>query len=339
MIESNFVDYVKIYVRSGKGGRGVTHFRHEKYIPFGGPDGGNGGSGGDIILQGNKNYWTLFHLKYERHFFAESGKSGEGRQKHGKNGKNKIIEVPIGTSVFDAKTEKFITDIKYDKQKIVLLKGGKGGKGNDYFKSATNRTPRHSQLGESYKEKEIIFQLNLLADVGLVGLPNVGKSTLLSVISSAKPKIANYAFTTLSPNLGIVNIHDSCTFTMADIPGIIKGASEGKGLGLRFLRHIERNSLLMFLIASDTNDIIGEYKILLNELRHYNPKLLYKQRILAISKSDMLNEKLKINIKQKLPTDIQHIFISSFVPNSIIALKYLLWGKLNKILQKHTQVL
>lgn len=328
MIESNFVDYVKIYVRSGKGGNGITHFQHKRNIPFGGPDGGDGGNGGNIILQGNQNYWTLLHLKYEHHFFAGDGESGVSNVKHGKNGKDKIILLPIGTLVYDSETNKLITDIKYDNQKIILLKGGKGGRGNFFFKSATNQTPKYSQLGEDYKEKKIIFQLKLLADVGLVGFPNVGKSTLLSVISSAKPKIANYAFTTLKPNLGIIKVCNSHRFIMADIPGIINGASVGKGLGFRFLRHVERNSLLLFMIASDSEDIISEYKILLKELNNYNPQILKKKQLLAISKSDMLDTKLKKSIEQKLPKNIPHIFLSSFIPESILKLKKLLWEKL-----------
>ncbi|MDR0530273.1 MAG: GTPase ObgE [Bacteroidales bacterium OttesenSCG-928-I14] len=328
MTKSNFVDYAKIHIRSGKGGKGSIHFRHEKYIPWGGSDGGNGGKGGDIILRGSRNYWTLLHLKHKYHIFADHGKAGEGKLRHGKDGQNKTIELPIGTAVFDGTTGKFITDIKYDKQEIVLLKGGRGGRGNNYFKSAVNQTPKHSQPGEPYEERQIIFQLKLLADVGLVGFPNTGKSTLLSIVSAAKPKIADYAFTTLEPNLGVVNVHNSYTFVMADIPGIVEGANEGKGLGLRFLRHIERNSLLLFMIPSDANDIANEYKILLNELACYNSELLNKQRILAISKSDMLDTKLEDVIKKELPTDIPHIFISSFTQKGITVLKDLLWEKL-----------
>jgi GTP-binding protein len=329
MSESNFVDYVKIYARSGKGGRGSTHFRREKYIPFGGPDGGDGGSGGSVILRGNRNFWTLLHLKYERHILAGHGNSGSGRLCRGKDGEDKIIELPIGTVVFDGETGEFITDIKYDKQEIILLKGGRGGKGNNHFKTATNQAPKYSQPGEPYQERRIILQLKLLADVGLVGFPNAGKSTLLSVVSAAKPKIANYPFTTLEPSLGIVNVHDSHTFVMADIPGIIEGASEGKGLGLRFLRHIERNSLLLFLVPADTNDIKKEYEILLNELEKYNPELLDKQRILAISKSDMLDEELEEALTQELPTDLPTIFISAITQKGIVKLKDLLWKELN----------
>ncbi|MDR2805342.1 MAG: GTPase ObgE [Dysgonamonadaceae bacterium] len=330
MAESNFVDYVKIYARSGKGGRGSTHFRREKYIPFGGPDGGDGGDGGDVILRGNRNYWTLLHLKYERHILAGHGEGGSGRLSHGKDGENKIIDVPVGTVVFDGDTGGFITDIRYDGQEVVLLKGGRGGKGNNFFKSATHQTPRYSQPGEPYEERRIVLQLKLLADVGLVGFPNAGKSTLLSVVSAAKPKIANYPFTTLEPNLGIVNVRNEHTFVMADIPGIIEGASEGKGLGLRFLRHIERNSLLLFLVPADAADIANEYQILLNELANYNPELLDKQRILAVSKSDLLDEELEDAIAQELPPDIPHLFISSITGKGVITLKDLLWKELNK---------
>ena len=329
MSESNFVDYIKIYTRSGKGGRGSTHFRREKYIPFGGPDGGDGGKGGSVILKGNRNYWTLLHLKYERHILAGHGESGSGRLSHGKDGESKIIEVPIGTVVFDADTGEFITDIKYDGQEVVLLKGGKGGKGNNFFKTSTNQAPKYAQPGEPYEEKRIILQLKLLADVGLVGFPNAGKSTLLSVVSAAKPKIANYPFTTLEPSLGIVNVRDSHSFVMADIPGIIEGASEGKGLGLRFLRHIERNSLLLFLVPADADNITKEYEILLNELTKYNPELLDKKRILAISKSDMLDEELEEALTEELNVDIPYVFISSITHKGIIALKDLLWKELN----------
>jgi GTP-binding protein len=330
MAESNFVDYVKIYARSGKGGRGSTHFRREKYVPYGGPDGGDGGDGGSVILRGNRNYWTLLHLKYDRHILAGHGGGGSGRLSHGKDGENKIIDVPVGTVVFDGDTGAFITDVKYDGQEIVFLKGGRGGKGNNYFKTATNQAPKYSQPGEPYEERRIILQLKLLADVGLVGFPNAGKSTLLSVVSAAKPKIANYPFTTLEPSLGIVDVRKEHTFVMADIPGIIEGASEGKGLGFRFLRHIERNSLLLFLIPADANDIAGEYKILLNELTQYNPELLDKQRMLAISKSDLLDDELEEAITQELPVDLPHIFISSLTHKGIIALKDLLWQKLNE---------
>ena len=331
MVESNFVDYVKIYARSGKGGRGSTHFRREKYIPFGGPDGGDGGKGGDVILRGNRNFWTLLHLKYERHILADHGASGSGRMSHGKDGETKIIDVPVGTVVFDGDTGEFITDVQHDGQEIVLLHGGRGGKGNTYFKSATNQAPRYAQPGEPYEERRIILQLKLLADVGLVGFPNAGKSTLLSMVSAAKPKIANYPFTTLEPSLGIVSVRDDHSFVMADILGIIEGASEGKGLGLRFLRHIERNSLLLFMIPADATDIAREYGILLNELTQYNPELLDKQRVLAISKSDLLDDELEAALTLELPTDLPHVFISAITGKGILTLKDLLWKELNKL--------
>jgi len=330
MSESNFVDFVKIYARSGKGGRGSVHFRREKYIPWGGPDGGDGGDGGNVILRGNRNHWTLLHLKYERHILAGHGESGSGRLSKGKDGEDKIIEVPVGTVVHDGETGEFITDIQYDKQEVVLLKGGRGGKGNNFFKTATNQAPKYAQPGEPYEEKKIILQLKLLADVGLVGFPNAGKSTLLSVVSAAKPKIADYPFTTLEPNLGIVDVRGTHSFVMADIPGIIEGASEGKGLGLRFLRHIERNSLLLFLVPADADSIKKEYEILLGELMNYNPDLLDKQRVLAISKSDMLDEELEKEIAKDLPEDIPSVFISSITNKGIIPLKDLLWNELNK---------
>jgi GTP-binding protein len=330
MGESNFVDYVKIYARSGKGGRGSMHFRREKYIPFGGPDGGDGGDGGSVILRGNRNYWTLLHLKYERHILAGHGEGGSGCLSKGKSGDDKIIEVPVGTVVFDGETGAFITDINYDGQEIVLLKGGRGGKGNNFFKTSTNQAPKYAQPGEPYEEKKVILQLKLLADVGLVGFPNAGKSTLLSVVSAAKPQIANYPFTTLEPSLGIVDVRKQFSFVMADIPGIIEGASEGKGLGLRFLRHIERNSLLLFLVPADSDDIGKEYDILLNELTKYNPELLNKQRVLAVSKSDMLDEELEEALAAELPKDIPTIFISSITHKGIITLKDLLWTELNK---------
>ena len=330
MSESNFVDYVKIYTRSGKGGRGSVHFRREKYIPWGGPDGGDGGDGGSVILRGNRNHWTLLHLKYERHILAGHGGSGSGRLSKGKDGEDKIIEVPVGTVIFDGETGEFITDIHRDGQEVVLLKGGRGGKGNNFFKTATNQAPKYAQPGEPYQERRIILQLKLLADVGLVGFPNVGKSTLLSVVSAAKPKIADYPFTTLEPSLGIVDVRGTHSFIMADIPGIIEGASEGKGLGLRFLRHIERNSLLLFLVPADSDSIKKEYEILLSELMRYNPDLLDKQRILAISKSDMLDEELEKEIAKELPSSVTCIFISSLTHKGIIPLKDLLWNELNK---------
>lgn len=329
MAESNFVDYVKIYCRSGKGGRGSAHFRREKYIPRGGPDGGDGGNGGSVILRGDRNYWTLLHLKYERHVLAGHGEGGSGRLSKGKDGDDKVIVVPVGTVVFDGDTGEFICDVSAHGQEIVLLKGGRGGHGNNFFKTSTNQAPRYAQPGEPYQERRIILQLKLLADVGLVGFPNAGKSTLLSVVSAAKPKIANYPFTTLEPSLGIVDVRGHSSFVMADIPGIIEGASQGKGLGLRFLRHIERNSLLLFLIPADADDIRKEYEILLNELTVYNPELLDKKRILAISKSDLLDEELEMELSKELPDDLPWIFISAVAHKGIVALKDLLWKELN----------
>lgn len=328
MSGTNFVDYVKIFCRSGKGGRGSTHFRREKYIPKGGPDGGDGGDGGSVILRGNRNYWTLLHLRYQKHVFAEHGEAGSGAQRSGKKGESKIIEVPCGTVAYDAQTGEYLCDITEDGQEVILLKGGMGGQGNVHFKTSTNQAPRYAQPGEPHEEMWIILELKLLADVGLVGFPNVGKSTLLSVVSAAKPKIANYPFTTLKPNLGIVNYRDGKSFVMADIPGIIEGASEGKGLGLRFLRHIERNSILLFLISADSNDIREEYNILLNELIVYNPELLDKSIILAISKSDMLDEELMSEIALSLP-DVPYVFISSITGLGIPILKDLIWRELN----------
>lgn len=328
MAETNFVDYVKIFCRSGKGGRGSAHLRREKYIPKGGPDGGDGGDGGNIILRGNRNYWTLLHLRYQRHIFAGHGEGGAKAQRSGKKGESRVIEVPCGTVAYDAHTGEYLCDVTDDGQEVTLLKGGRGGQGNVHFKSATNQTPRYAQPGEPYEERWIILELKLLADVGLVGFPNAGKSTLLSVVSAAKPKIANYPFTTLQPNLGIVEYRDRKSFVMADIPGIIEGASEGRGLGLRFLRHIERNSLLLFVVPADADDIKKEYHILLNELTQYNPELLDKTHILAISKADMLDEELMQEITLDLP-DIPYLFISSITGYGIPALKDMLWRGLN----------
>lgn len=330
MAGSNFVDYVKIYCRSGKGGAGSTHFHREKYIPKGGPDGGDGGKGGSIILRGNKNYWTLIHLKYARHVFATDGGSGSGSRSFGKDGIDQVIEVPCGTVVYDAETGEFICDIIEDKEEFVLLKGGKGGLGNWHFRTSTNQTPRYAQPGEPRQERTVVLQLKVLADVGLVGFPNAGKSTLLSVVSAAKPEIADYPFTTLVPNLGIVPYHDHKSFVIADIPGIIEGAAEGKGLGLRFLRHIERNSILLFMIAADSDDIMAEYGVLLNELSKYNPELVDKQRVLAITKSDMLDEELIAEMSKQLPKDIPTIFISSITGLGIPELKDILWTELNE---------
>ena len=329
MSDSNFIDYVKIYCRSGKGGRGSMHLRHVKYQPNGGPDGGDGGNGGSIYLRGNHNYWTLLHLKYERHIFAEHGGNG-GRDKcHGTNGKDRYIDVPCGTVVYDAETGKFVCDVMYDGQEVLLLKGGRGGLGNFQFRSATNQAPRFAQPGEPMEEMTIILELKLLADVGLVGLPNAGKSTLLSALSSARPKIANYPFTTLEPSLGIVGYHDKQSFVMADIPGIIEGASEGKGLGLRFLRHIERNSLLLFMVPGDTDDIKREYEILLNELRNFNPEMLDKHRVLAVTKSDLLDDELVEMLRETLPNDLPCLFISSVTGQGLDELKNVLWQGLN----------
>ncbi|MBQ7823303.1 MAG: GTPase ObgE [Bacteroidaceae bacterium] len=328
MAESNFVDYVKIYCRSGKGGAGSAHLHREKFTPKGGPDGGDGGRGGHIILKANRNYWTLLHLKFSRHIFAGNGESGGSSRSFGKDGKDITIEVPCGTVVFDADTGEYICEVTEDGQKVVLLKGGRGGLGNWHFRSATNQTPRFAQPGEPAQERSVILELKLLADVGLVGFPNAGKSTLLSVVSAAKPKIADYPFTTLEPNLGIVAYRDSRSFVMADIPGIIEGASEGKGLGLRFLRHIERNALLLFMIPADSNDIAAEYKILLNELSTFNPELMDKQRVLAITKSDLLDDELKEAIARELP-EIPYVFISSVTGDGIQELKDMLWTELN----------
>ena len=330
MAESNFVDYVKIYCRSGKGGRGSSHFRREKYIPKGGPDGGDGGRGGHIYLRGNRNYWTLLHLKYERHILATNGESGSAKRSSGKNGEDRVIEVPCGTVVYDADTGEYLCDVTEDGQQVMLLKGGRGGLGNFNFKTSTNQAPRYAQPGEPAQERTVILQLKLLADVGLVGFPNAGKSTLLSVVSAAKPKIANYPFTTLEPNLGIVSYRDNRSFVMADIPGIIEGASEGKGLGLRFLRHIERNSLLLFMVPADTDDIRKEYEILSNELEQDNPDLLDKPRVLAITKSDLLDDELIEALSEDLPEGIPHLFISAVAGKGITELKDLLWKALNE---------
>ena len=329
MADSNFVDYVKIYCRSGKGGKGSMHLRHVKYNPNGGPDGGDGGNGGSIYLRGNHNYWTLLHLKYERHIKAEHGGNG-GRDKcHGTNGKDVYIDVPCGTVVYNAETGKYICDVTYDGQEVLLLKGGRGGLGNFQFRTATNQAPRFAQPGEPMQEMTIILELKLLADVGLVGFPNAGKSTLLSALSSARPKIANYPFTTLEPSLGIVAYHDRQSFVMADIPGIIEGASEGKGLGLRFLRHIERNSLLLFMVPGDTDDIKHEYEVLLGELKNFNPDMLDKHRVLAVTKCDLLDEELIEMLKETLPEDLPVVFISSVTGYGINELKDVLWRELN----------
>jgi GTP-binding protein len=328
MSGSNFVDYVKIYCRSGNGGAGSAHFRREKFIPKGGPDGGDGGRGGHIILRGNSQMWTLLHLKFQRHIFANNGVSGGAQQSTGADGKDVIVEVPLGTIAKKGETEEILFEITNHGDEKILAKGGRGGQGNTHFKSATNQAPRYSQPGEPGVEDTFVLELKILADVGLVGLPNAGKSTLLSVVSAAKPKIADYPFTTLVPNLGIVSYRDDKSFVMADIPGIIEGAHEGKGLGVRFLRHIERNSMLLFMVPADSKNIREEYEVLVNELKMYNPELLDKKRVLAISKSDMLDEELMNEIKKDLP-DIQWLFISSLTGQGLIALKDMIWKALN----------
>ncbi len=332
MAGSNFVDYVKIFARSGHGGAGSAHFRREKFVAFGGPDGGDGGKGGSIILKGERQYWTLIHLKYQRHQFAEDGQCGSGARSSGKDAKDIVIPVPLGTvarrivETEDGETElQYVGEVTEDGEELVLLKGGRGGLGNWHFKTATNQAPRYAQPGEEGDEGAFILELKVLADVGLVGFPNAGKSTLLSVVSAAKPKIADYAFTTLEPNLGIVEVRDGHSFVMADIPGIIEGAHEGKGIGTRFLRHIERNSVLLFMVAADSDNIAEAYEVLLGELTQYNPELLDKQRILAVTKCDMLDEELIEQMKAELPEDIECLFISSVTGLGIQQLKDKLW--------------
>ncbi|MDC3104014.1 GTPase ObgE [Flavobacteriales bacterium] len=327
---SNFVDYVKIFCRSGKGGAGSAHFLRDRNTAKGGPDGGDGGRGGHIIIQGNYQMWTLLHLKYQKHLFAEHGGSGSGNKKIGKDGQSKTIQVPLGTVAKNAETGEILFEITEHQEEQILLEGGKGGRGNVHFKSPTNQTPRYAQPGLDSLEGWFILELKILADVGLVGFPNAGKSTLLSVVSAAKPEIANYAFTTLAPNLGIVSYRDDRSFIMADIPGIIEGAADGKGLGLRFLRHIERNSTLLFLVPADSDDILKEYHILLGELEKYNPQLLDKNKILAVSKSDMLDQELKDEIAQDLPLGMTCLFISSFAQQGLMELKDAIWQKLNE---------
>ena len=329
MTEGNFVDYIKIYASSGKGGKGSAHLHREKYLAKGGPDGGDGGRGGHIIIRGDKNKWTLFHLKFKKHFRAEHGGDGGKSRSTGHNGADTYIDVPLGTIVRDSETNDILLEVTEDGEEKILLEGGMGGRGNWHFKSPTNQTPRYAQPGIEGKEGWYQIELKVLADVGLVGFPNAGKSTLLSVITAAKPKIADYAFTTLKPNLGIVEYRDFQSFVMADIPGIIEGAAEGKGLGHRFLRHIERNSTLLFLIPADSDDIRKEYAILLNELKKHNPELLDKQRLLAISKSDMLDDELKEEIEQELPADVSYLFISSVTQTGLQELKDMLWKMLN----------
>ena len=328
MAGSNFVDYVKIFARSGHGGAGSAHFRREKFVAFGGPDGGDGGKGGSIILRGDRQYWTLIHLKYQRHQFAEDGECGSGARSSGKDAKDIIIPVPLGTVARNAETGEVVGEVTEDGEQLVLLKGGRGGLGNWHFKTPTNQAPRYAQPGEEGAEGAFILELKVLADVGLVGFPNAGKSTLLSVVSAAKPKIANYAFTTLEPNLGIVEARDGHSFVMADIPGIIEGAHEGRGLGTRFLRHIERNSILLFMIPADSDDICHDYEVLLGELTQYNPELLDKQRLLAITKCDMLDDELIDQMKAHLPEGIETVFISSVTGLNISRLKDMIWAAL-----------
>ena len=327
---SNFVDYVKIFCRSGRGGAGSSHFLRDKTTAKGGPDGGDGGHGGSIIIRGNKQMWTLLHLRYKKHIFGEHGGIGTGNHSFGKDGKNSYIDVPLGSIGKDAETGEVLFEITEEAEEHVIVKGGMGGRGNSHFKSPTNQSPRYAQPGGDVVEGWFVLELKVLADIGLVGFPNAGKSTLLSVVSAAKPQIANYPFTTLVPNLGIVSYRGDKSFIMADIPGIIEGASEGKGLGLRFLRHIERNSTLLFMVPADSDDIAKEYEILLGELQKYNPELLDKDRILAISKSDMLDEELIAEIKEELPTDLPALFISSVAQQGITELKDLIWKKLNE---------
>jgi GTPase len=325
----NFIDYVKFCSRSGNGGAGYLHFHREKFIQHGGPDGGDGGRGGHVILRGSTHVWTLLHLKYRKHVIATPGNRGEEQNRTGHSGKDEILEVPLGTIARNAETDEVLFEITEDGKEYILTPGGRGGKGNAFFATATNQAPQHAQPGEPGREEWIILELKLLADVGLVGFPNAGKSTLLSVVSAAKPKIADYPFTTLTPNLGVVAYRNDQSFVMADIPGIIEGAAEGKGLGLRFLRHIERNSLLLFLVPADSPDIKKEYDILLNELSQFNPELLDKKRILAISKSDMLDDELQAAMAKELPSDVPAIFISSATEKGIMALKDLIWKQLH----------
>ncbi|HAE24703.1 MAG TPA: GTPase ObgE [Prevotellaceae bacterium] len=329
MPESNFIDHVRITCRSGKGGRGSMHLHHAKYSYNGGPDGGNGGRGGHIILRGNRNMWTLLHLRYQKHVFAGNGGDGGANCLTGKNGKDEYIEVPCGTVVYNAETGKYICDITSHGQEIVLLKGGRGGLGNYEFRTSTNQAPRRAQPGEPMQEMQVVMQLKLLADVGLVGFPNAGKSTLLSSVSAAHPKIANYPFTTLEPSLGIVSYRNGSSFVMADIPGIIEGASEGRGIGLRFLRHIERNSLLLFLVSCESDNIKKDYEILLNELKQFNPEMLTKKRILAVTKCDIIDDELVEMLKEDLPDDLPVVFISAVSGYGVMNLKDVIWKELN----------
>ncbi|MBQ3846624.1 MAG: GTPase ObgE [Bacteroidales bacterium] len=330
MAESNFIDYVKIFCASGHGGAGSTHLHRAKYVAKGGPDGGDGGRGGHIILRANPQFWTLIHLKYRKVVRAEHGGAGSFALRKGKNGEDIYLDVPVGTTVKEAETEEVVVEMVEPGQEYILCRGGRGGLGNNNFKSPTNQTPRYSQPGEEGVEGWFIFELKVLADVGLVGFPNAGKSTLLAAITSAKPKIADYAFTTLEPNLGIVRYYDDRSFVMADIPGIIEGAHEGKGIGLRFLRHIERNSVLLFMVSAEEKSVTKGYEILLDELRMYNPDLLVKDRVLAVTKCDLIDEKKRVKIEKSLPDDIPHVFISSVMQTGLDALKDELWRALNK---------
>ncbi len=324
MASSNFVDYAKIYARSGAGGNGASHFRREKFVEFGGPDGGDGGRGGNVILRGSTNHWTLLHLKFNRHWMAEDGVRGGGARMHGADGNDIYIDVPLGTVVKDAETYEQVAEVVEAGEEVILCKGGRGGKGNWHFRTPTNQAPRYAQSGGEMVEGNFILELKVLADVGLVGFPNAGKSTLLSVVSAAKPKIADYAFTTLEPNLGIVQGRGQKSFVMADIPGIIEGAAEGRGLGLRFLRHIERNSVLLFMVAADADSIAKQYEILVDELRQHNPELLDKERMLAVTKSDMLDAELIDHLREELPQNVKTIFISSVANQNIDKLKDML---------------
>jgi GTP-binding protein len=337
-LESNFVDYVKILCRSGKGGRGSMHMHRAKYVPNGGPDGGDGGRGGHVILRGNHNYWTLLHLRYQRHVFATNGEAGGKSRSTGADGEDRYIDVPCGTVVYNAQTGEYICDITEDGQEVMLLKGGRGGLGNWNFRTSTNQAPRYAQPGEPMQELLVVLELKLLADVGLVGFPNAGKSTLLSALSSARPKIADYPFTTMEPQLGIVSYRDNQSFVMADIPGIIEGAAEGRGLGLRFLRHIERNSLLLFMVPGDADNIRAEYEVLLGELRKFNPEMLDKQRVLAVTKSDLLDEELIEMLREDLPEDLPVVFISSVAQTGLTELKDVLWRALNSESNKMTAI-
>lgn len=333
MTEGNFVDYVKIHLSSGKGGKGSTHLRREKYIPMGGPDGGDGGRGGHVIIKGNENLWTLVHFKFKRHFKAGHGEHGSKQRSTGADGEDVVLEVPLGTVIKDSETDETLFEITENGQEFIAATGGLGGRGNWNFKSATNQTPRYAQPGLPGEEKNLTLELKLLADVGLVGFPNAGKSTLLSVLTAAKPKIADYEFTTLKPNLGIVQYRDFRSFVMADIPGIIEGAAHGRGLGHYFLRHIERNATLLFLVPADSKDIVNEYHILLSELEQYNPELLHKQRFLVISKSDLLDSELKNEITNDILANIPHLdfhFISSVSEKGLTELKDQLWIMLNE---------